>query len=165
MDRLFKISQNKVVHVVSSLKFALKAESSGVDAVVAEGFEAGGHNGKEETTTFCLIPDVAEKINIPLIAAGGIVDGKSMFAAMILGADGVQMGSRFVACKESSAHDNFKKLVIKAQEGDTKLTLKELTPVRLLNNQFYQEILELYKKSNKRNDEKLGRGRAKIRYV
>ena len=154
----------KVVHVVSSLKFALKAEACGVDAVVAEGFEAGGHNGKEETTTLCLIPDVARQIKIPLIAAGGIVDGRGMLAAMVLGADGVQMGSRFVACKESSAHENFKKLVIKAQEGDTKLTLKEITPVRLLNNQFYQEILELYNQNASKEMliEKLGRGRAKL---
>ena len=135
----------KVVHVVSSLKFALKAESCGVDAVVAEGFEAGGHNGRDETTTLCLIPDVANKVNIPLIAAGGIVDGKSMLAAMLLGADAVQMGTRFVACKESSAHENFKKIVVEAKEGDTKLTLKELTPVRLLNNEFYQELVDLYK--------------------
>mgnify|MGYP006435522981 FL=1 len=135
----------KVVHVVSSVKFALKAEFCGVDAVVAEGFEAGGHNGREETTTLCLIPDVANKVNIPWIAAGGIVDGKSMLAAMLLGADAVQMGTRFVACKESSAHENFKKLVVEATEGDTKLTLKELTPVRLLNNEFYQKFQTLLK--------------------
>jgi enoyl-[acyl-carrier protein] reductase II len=154
----------KVVHVVSSVKFALKAESCGVDAVVAEGFEAGGHNGKEETTTLCLIPDVANKVNIPLIAAGGIVDGKSMLAAMLLGADAVQMGTRFVACKESSAHENFKKLVVEATEGDTKLTLKELTPVRLLNNEFYQELVDLYKQHPTKDMlmNKLGRGRAKL---
>lgn len=154
----------KVVHVVSSVKFALKAEFCGVDAVVAEGFEAGGHNGKEETTTLCLIPDVANKVNIPLIAAGGIVDGKSMLAAMLLGADAVQMGTRFVACKESSAHENFKKLVVEATEGDTKLTLKELTPVRLLNNEFYQELVDLYKQHPTKDMlmNKLGRGRAKL---
>lgn len=154
----------KVVHVVSSLKFALKAESCGVDAVVAEGFEAGGHNGREETTTLCLIPDVASKVNIPLIAAGGIVDGKSMLAAMLLGADAVQMGTRFVACKESSAHENFKKIVVEAKEGDTKLTLKELTPVRLLNNEFYQELVDLYKQHPTKDIlmNKLGRGRAKL---
>ena len=154
----------KVVHVVSSVKFALKAESCGVDAVVAEGFEAGGHNGREETTTLCLIPDVANKVNIPLIAAGGIVDGKSMLAAMLLGADAVQMGTRFVACKESSAHENFKKIVIEAKEGDTKLTLKELTPVRLLNNEFYQELVDLYKQHPTKDIlmNKLGRGRAKL---
>ena len=154
----------KVVHVVSSVKFALKAESCGVDAVVAEGFEAGGHNGREETTTLCLIPDVANKVNIPLIAAGGIVDGKSMLAAMLLGADAVQMGTRFVACKESSAHENFKKMVVEAKEGDTKLTLKELTPVRLLNNEFHQERVDLYKQHPTKDIlmNKLGRGRAKL---
>ena len=154
----------KVVHVVSSVKFALKAEFCGVDAVVAEGFEAGGHNGREETTTLCLIPDVANKVNIPLIAAGGIVDGKSMLAAMLLGADAVQMGTRFVACKESSAHENFKKMVVEAKEGDTKLTLKELTPVRLLNNEFYQELVDLYKQHPTKDMlmNKLGRGRAKL---
>ncbi len=154
----------KVVHVVSSLKFALKAEACGVDAIVAEGFEAGGHNGIEETTTFCLIPEVARRIKIPLIAAGGIVDGRGMLAAMILGADAVQMGSRFVACKESSAHENFKKLVVEAKEGETKLTLKELTPVRLLKNDFFQEIMKLYNQNASKEmlKEKLGRGRAKL---
>tara|TARA_X000000950_G_scaffold51622_1_gene61064 strand:+ start:1924 stop:2883 length:960 start_codon:yes stop_codon:yes gene_type:complete len=154
----------KVVHVVSSLKFALKAEACGVDAIVAEGFEAGGHNGIEETTTFCLIPEVARRVKIPLIAAGGIVDGRGMLAAMILGADAVQMGSRFVACKESSAHENFKKLVVEAKEGETKLTLKELTPVRLLNNDFFQEIMKLYNQNASKEmlKEKLGRGRAKL---
>jgi len=154
----------KVVHVVSSVKFALKAESCGVDAIVAEGFEAGGHNGREETTTMCLIPDVAKAINVPLIAAGGIIDGKSMFAAMILGADGVQMGTRFVACKESSAHENFKNMVLKAKEGDTRLTLKEITPVRMIKNKFYQEIEELYKTNPSKEEllKKLGRGRAKL---
>ncbi len=153
----------KVVHVVSSVKFALKAELCGVDAVVAEGFEAGGHNGREETTTLCLIPDVVNAVNIPLIAAGGIVDGKSMLSAMILGADGVQMGTRFVACKESSAHESFKNLVLKAKEGDTKLTLKELTPVRMLNNNFYNEIVQLYQENASKEMllNKLGKGRAK----
>ena len=161
-----QLKQNniKVVHVVSSVKFALKAESSGVDAIVAEGFEAGGHNGREETTTMCLVPDVAKAINIPLIAAGRIIDGKSMLAAMILGADGVQMGTRFVASKESSAHDNFKDIVLKAKEGDTRLTLKEITPVRMMKNKFFQELEELYKTSPTKEQllNKLGRGRAKL---
>ena len=158
-----KSNNIKVVHVVSSVKFALKAELCGVDAVVAEGFEAGGHNGREETTTLCLIPDVVNAVNIPLIAAGGIVDGKSMLSAMILGADGVQMGTRFVACKESSAHESFKNLVLKAKEGDTKLTLKELTPVRMLNNNFYNEIVKLYQENASKEMllNKLGKGRAK----
>ena len=158
-----KSNNIKVVHVVSSVKFALKAELCGVDAVVAEGFEAGGHNGREETTTLCLIPDVVNAVNIPLIAAGGIVDGKSMLSAMILGADGVQMGTRFVACKESSAHESFKNLVLKAKEGDTKLTLKELTPVRMLNNNFYNEIVQLYQENASKEIllNKLGKGRAK----
>ena len=136
-----------VVHVVSSVKFALKAQEAGVDAVVAEGFEAGGHNGREETTTFTLIPMVKEQIEIPLIAAGGIANGKGMLAAMILGADGVQIGSRFVASEESSAHTNFKKMVVEAKEGDTQLTLKELAPVRMLKNKFFNEIVDLYKSS------------------
>ncbi len=152
-----------VVHVVSSLKFATKAQDAGVDAIVAEGFEAGGHNGRDESTTFTLIPIVKEKIEIPLIAAGGIATGKSMLAAMILGADGVQIGSRFVASKESSAHHNFKQMVVDANEGDTQLTLKELAPVRLLKNAFYQQILELYSKSPTIEElkELLGRARAK----
>ena len=161
-----ELKQNniKVVHAVSSVKFALKAESCGVDAIVAEGFEAGGHNGREETTTMCLVPDVAKAINVPLIAAGGIIDGKSMLAAMILGADGVQMGTRFVACKESSAHENFKNMVLKAKEGDTRLTLKEITPVRMMKNKFFQEVEELYKTSPSKEQllNKLGRGRAKL---
>ena len=158
-----KSNNIKVVHVVSSVKFALKAELCGVDAVVAEGFEAGGHNGREETTTLCLVPDVVNAIKIPLIAAGGIIDGKSMLSAMILGADGVQMGTRFVACKESSAHESFKNLVVKAKEGDTKLTLKELTPVRMLNNEFYREIVQLYQENASKEMllNKLGKGRAK----
>ena len=152
-----------VVHVVSSSKFALKAQEAGVDAVVAEGFEAGGHNGREETTTFTLIPMVKEKISIPLIAAGGIATGKGMLAAMILGADGVQMGSRFVASIESSAHDNFKQTVIETKEGDTQLTLKELAPVRLIKNKFYNDVQELYSKCPSKEDLEalLGKRRAK----
>lgn len=152
-----------VVHVVSSVKFALKAQEAGVDAVVAEGFEAGGHNGRDETTTFCLIPMVAEKISIPLIAAGGIATGAGMLAAMNLGADGVQIGSRFVASPESSGHEHFKQKVIDAQEGDTLLTLKELTPVRLLKNPFFDKVREAYQ-NNATTEELntlLGRGRAK----
>ena len=154
----------KVIHVVSSVKFALKAQSSGVDAVVAEGFEAGGHNGIEETTSLCLIPDIAKEINIPLIAAGGIVNGRSMLAAMILGADAVQMGTRFIASKESSAHKNFKNIVLKAKDGDTKLTLKEITPVRMMKNKFYQEISDLYENNPTKEQllKKLGRARAKL---
>ena len=152
-----------VVHVVSSSKFALKAQEAGVDAVVAEGFEAGGHNGREETTTFTLIPMVKENISIPLIAAGGIATGRGMLAAMILGADGVQMGSRFVASTESSAHDNFKKTVIETGEGETQLTLKELAPVRLIKNKFFNDIQELYAKSPSKEDLEnlLGKRRAK----
>ncbi len=153
----------KVVHVVSSVKFALKSEAAGVDAVVAEGFEAGGHNGRDETTTFCLIPQVAKEINIPLIAAGGIATGRAMLAALNLGADGVQIGSRFVASVESSAHDAFKNEVIESKEGDTILTLKELTPVRLIKNEFYDSIEEAYKNGADSSELKtlLGRGRAK----
>lgn len=153
----------KVVHVVSSVKFARKAEEAGVDAVVAEGFEAGGHNGREETTTFCLIPMVREAISCPLIAAGGIASGKGMLAAMILGADGVQMGTRFVASEESSAHQSFKEVVSGLPEGSTELTLKELTPVRLIKNAFYQEVQAAYARCATREElaEILGRGRAK----
>ena len=152
-----------VVHVVSSSKFALKAQEAGVDAVVAEGFEAGGHNGREETTTFTLIPMVKEQINIPLIAAGGIASGRGMLAAMVLGADGVQMGSRFAASFESSSHDNFKKTIIETKEGDTQLTLKELAPVRLIKNKFYNDIQDLYSRCPSVEDLKalLGRARAK----
>lgn len=152
-----------VVHVVSSSKFALKAQEAGVDAVVAEGFEAGGHNGREETTTFTLIPMVKEKISIPLIAAGGIATGRGMLAAMILGADGVQMGSRFAASVESSAHENFKKTIIDTKEGDTLVTLKELAPVRLIKNKFFNDVQDLYTKCPKPEDLKalLGRARAK----
>jgi len=152
-----------VIHVVSSVKFAQKAETAGVDAVVAEGFEAGGHNGREETTTFALIPMVCKSVSIPVIAAGGIATGRAMLAAMTLGAHGVQIGSRFVASTESSAHEAFKNLVVSAQEGSTKLTLKELTPVRLLKNKFFNELMDLYK-NNPTSDElkaHLGRGRAK----
>ena len=152
-----------VVHVVSSSKFALKAQEAGVDAVVAEGFEAGGHNGREETTTLTLIPMVKENISIPLIAAGGIASGRGMLATMILGADGVQMGSRFVASTESSAHDNFKKTVIETEEGGTLLTLKELAPVRLIKNKFFEDVQELYAKCPSKEDLEnlLGKRRAK----
>lgn len=152
-----------VVHVVSSLKFALKAQEAGVDAIVAEGFEAGGHNGRDETTTLTLVPIVKEQISIPLIAAGGIATGRAMLATMVLGADGVQIGSRFVASKESSAHEAFKNAVVNAKEGDTQLTLKELAPVRLLKNDFFRQVQELYKKSPTIEDLKnlLGRARAK----
>ncbi len=152
-----------VVHVVSSSKFALKAQEAGVDAVVAEGFEAGGHNGREETTTLTLIPMVKENISIPLIAAGGIATGRGMLAAMTLGADAVQMGSRFAASVESSAHEDFKKVIINVKEGDTQLTLKELAPVRLIKNKFYHDLQELYAKCPSTDDLKtlLGRARAK----
>ena len=152
-----------VVHVVSSSKFALKAQEAGVDAVVAEGFEAGGHNGREETTTLTLIPMVKEQISIPLIAAGGIATGRGMLAVMVLGADGVQVGSRFAASTESSSHHDFKKTIIEVQEGGTQLTLKELAPVRLIKNKFYNEVQELYAKCPTPEALKtlLGRGRAK----
>lgn len=152
-----------VVHVVSSVKFALKAQEAGVDAVVAEGFEAGGHNGRDETTTLTLIPMVKEQLQIPLVAAGGIATGRAMLAVMVLGADGVQIGSRFVASKESSSHDAFKQIVVNAKEGDTQLTLKELAPVRLIKNKFYSDIQELYKKAPTVEELKtlLGRARAK----
>lgn len=152
-----------VVHVVSSLKFALKAQDAGVDAVVAEGFEAGGHNGREETTTLTLIPIVKEKIDIPLIAAGGIATGRGMLAVMTLGADGVQVGSRFAASEESSSHPTFKEQIVKAQEGDTILTLKELAPVRLIKNKFYNDVQALYVKGTTADElnELLGRARAK----
>lgn len=152
-----------VVHVVSSVKFALKAQEAGVDAVVAEGFEAGGHNGRDETTTFTLIPMVREKISIPLIAAGGIATGRGMLAAMLLGADGVQVGTRFVASPEASSHQTFKDLVVNSQEGDTVLTLKELAPVRLLKNGFYRQLQELYSSNPSKEDlvNLLGRARAK----
>lgn len=153
----------KVAHVVSSAKFALKAQEAGVDAVVAEGFEAGGHNGRDETTTLTLIPIVREKLKIPLIAAGGIGTGRGMLATMVLGADGVQMGTRFVASNESSAHADFKNVVVNANEGDTQLTLKELAPVRLVKNKFYNDVQELYAKcpSKEEIEALLGKRRAK----
>lgn len=152
-----------VVHVVSSSIFALKAQDAGVDAIVAEGFEAGGHNGRDETTTLTLIPMVREKIQIPIIAAGGIATGRGMLAAMILGADGVQVGSRFAASIESSSHNNFKQKIVDIKEGDTQLTLKELAPVRLIKNKFYQDVQDLYQKCPSKEDlvQLLGRARAK----
>ncbi len=152
-----------VVHVVSSVKFALKAQEAGIDAIVAEGFEAGGHNGRDETTTLVLIPAVREKIDIPLIAAGGIATGRAMLAAMVLGADGVQVGSRFVASHEASSHELFKQKVVEAKEGDTELTLKELAPVRLIKNKFYQDVQKAYAQgaSVEQLKELLGRARAK----
>ena len=152
-----------VVHVVSSSTFALKAQEAGVDAIVAEGFEAGGHNGREETTTLTLIPMVKEKISIPLIAAGGIATGRGMLAVMVLGADGVQMGSRFAASIESSGHENFKQTIINVKEGDTHLTLKELAPVRLIKNKFFDDLQKLYQTSPSTEELKtlLGRARAK----
>lgn len=153
----------KVIHVVGSSKFARKAQSVGCDAVIAEGFEAGGHNGREETTTFILVPMVRNAVQIPVIAAGGIATGSQMLAAMALGAEGVQIGSRFVASNEASSHDNFKNAVIQSSEGDTILTLKELVPVRIFKNKFFNEILEAYQNcaSVERLKELLGRGRAK----
>ena len=153
----------KVAHVVSSVKFARKAEEAGVDAIVAEGFEAGGHNGRDETTTFCLIPMVKASIKIPLIAAGGIGTGRGMLAAMNLGADAVQVGSRFVTSTESSAHENFKQYILASEEGDTMLTLKELTPVRLLKNEFYTQLQSAYQSGADKDklSEILVRGRAK----
>ena len=161
--RFLKSHGITVVHVVSSVKFALKSEEAGVDAIVAEGFEAGGHNGREETTTFTLIPMVKEKVSVPIIAAGGIASGRGMLAAMVLGADAVQIGSRFVVSEESSAHLNFKQEVVKTQDGDTHLTLKELTPVRLIKNQFYDRVQALYQKQATKEElqDLLGRGRAK----
>jgi len=153
----------KVLHVVSSLKFALKAQEAGVDTVIAEGFEAGGHNGKDETTTLCLIPKVANEIQIPLVAAGGIATGRAMLAVMNLGADGVQIGSRFIASSESSAHESFKNSVLNTDEGGTMLTLKELTPVRLIKNAFYQKLVKAYEEeaTPEQLTNLLGRGRAK----
>jgi enoyl-[acyl-carrier protein] reductase II len=152
-----------VVHVVSSAKFALKCQEAGVDAVVAEGFEAGGHNGREETTTLCLIPVVRDAIHIPLIAAGGIGSGKAMLAAFALGAEGVQIGSRFVASLESSAHQNFKQKIIELKEGDTQLSLKALTPVRLVKNKFFEQVdVAEQRCANKEELQSiLGHGRAK----
>lgn len=153
----------KVAHVIANTKFALKCQEAGVDAIVAEGFEAGGHNGREETTTMCLIPHIRKVVNVPLIAAGGIGSGQAMAAAMALGADGVQVGSRFAASEESSCHETFKKLIVEAKEGDTKLSLKKLVPTRLLNNEFYQKVLEheINGASVDEFKELLGKGRAK----
>lgn len=152
-----------VVHVVSSTKFALKAADAGVDAIVAEGFEAGGHNGRDETTTFCLIPAVKKEISLPLIAAGGIGTGEGILAAFALGADGVQIGSRFAASLESSAHPDFKKKVVEAQEGDTILTMKSLTPVRLIKNKFYEQVKHAEERGANAGELKdiLQKGRAK----
>ena len=160
---LLKENGITVVHVVSSSKFALKAQDAGVDAVVAEGFEAGGHNGREETTTLTLIPMVKRNISIPLIAAGGIATGRGMLAAMILGADGVQMGSRFAASIESSSHENFKKTILAVEEGGTQLTLKELAPVRLIKNKFYDDLQALYEKCPTTDELKLLLGRARAK--
>lgn len=160
-----KLKENgiTVVQVVSNTKFAKKAEEAGVDAIVAEGFEAGGHNGREETTTLCLIPQVKQAVTIPVIAAGGIATGRAMLAAMALGADGVQIGSRFIACNESSAHINFKNRVITAVEGDTKLMLKQLTPVRLLKNPFFDTVQNAENNCASVDElmKLLGKGRAK----
>ena len=152
-----------VTHVVSSAKFALKSQEAGVDAVVAEGFEAGGHNGREETTTLCLIPNVKRQIDIPLIAAGGIGTGAQILAAFALGADGVQIGSRFAATQESSANQAFKEVIVSAKEGDTQLTLKELAPVRLIKNEFYNQVQQKYQQGTTAEElkELLGRGRSK----
>lgn len=160
---VFKSAGISVVHVVSSSKFAVKAEAAGCDAVVAEGFEAGGHNGREETTTMVLVPAVKQAVSVPVIAAGGIATGRQMLAAMALGAEAVQMGSRFVACTEASSHEGFKNLVIQAKEGDTQLSLKHLTPVRLLKNKFYEDIqrAEGACASKEELQQLLGRGRAK----
>ena len=160
---LLKENGITVVHVVSSSKFAIKAQEAGVDAVVAEGFEAGGHNGREETTTMTLIPMVKRNISIPLIAAGGIATGRGMLAAMVLGADAVQMGSRFAASIESSSHENFKKTILEVEEGGTQLTLKELAPVRLIKNKFFNDLQALYEKCPTTEELKilLGRARAK----
>ena len=155
----------KVVQVVSSTKFAKKAEQAGVDAIVAEGFEAGGHNGREETTTLVLIPSVVEAVNIPVIAAGGIATGKGMYAAMALGAEGVQIGSRFLATEEASVHSLFKQKIIDTNEGDTILTMKELAPVRLLKNEFYNKLLDFYKTENitpENIKNFIGKGRPKL---
>ena len=160
---IFQENGIKVVHVIANKKFALKCVEAGVDAIVAEGFEAGGHNGAEEITTMCLIPMIANTVNIPLIAAGGIGSGKAMLAAIALGADGVQIGSRFVASEECSAHINFKNKVVIADEGETDLTLKELTAVRMMKNEFYHKIQKAYAENASKEELKdlLGRGRAK----
>ena len=159
----FKDAGITVMHVVSSVKFALKAQAAGVDAVIAEGFEAGGHNGRDETTTLALIPMVARVLDVPLVAAGGIATGNSMLATMALGADGVQIGSRFLATPEASSHQKFKDMIVASQEGDTVLTLKELAPVRLLKNKFFDDVTALYATSPTKEDltKLLGRARAK----
>jgi enoyl-[acyl-carrier protein] reductase II len=159
----FKSHGIKVLHVVSSSTFALKSQEAGVDAVIAEGFEAGGHNGREETTTLCLIPQVVEAVDIPVVAAGGIGTGKAAFACSALGADGWQIGSAFITTHESSAHQNFKDAILEAKEGSTKLTLKELAPVRMLHNPFYLEVIDAYENGASVEElrELLGRGRAK----
>jgi enoyl-[acyl-carrier protein] reductase II len=160
---ILKAEGVKVIHVVSNVKFAFKAQEAGVDAIVAEGFEAGGHNGREETTTLCLIPLIKKNIHLPLIAAGGISSGAAMAAMFCLGAEGVQIGTRFVASNESSAHQNFKQALMKVKEGDTSLTLKEITPVRLIKNPFYHQIEEAYSKGASIDEltRILGKGRAK----
>ena len=160
---LFKENGLKVIHVIANVKFAQKAESAGVDAIVAEGFEAGGHNGREETTTLCLVPLIKASVKIPVIAAGGISGGAAMAAVMCLGADGVQMGSRFAATLESSAHEGFKQEIVNAGDGATALTLKEITPVRLLKNSFYSQVQQAYERGADKEalSSLLGRGRAK----
>jgi enoyl-[acyl-carrier protein] reductase II len=162
--KLLKDNGVKVVHVVSSAKFAQKAEQAGCDAVVAEGFEAGGHNGREETTTLVLIPGVVEAVKIPVLAAGGIYSGRSMLASMVLGAEGVQIGSRFVCAEEASSHPEFKQAVVKSQEGDTKLMMKNVTPVRLLRNKFAEEVAAYEARGANTEEMKqlLGRGRSKV---
>jgi enoyl-[acyl-carrier protein] reductase II len=160
----FKEHGITVVHVVGSVKFAQKAQDAGVDAIVAEGFEAGGHNAREETTTMCLIPMVKKVVNTPLIAAGGIASGRAMLASMVLGADGVQVGTRFVASNEASVHENFKRKIITSQEGDTVLTLKRLVPVRIIKNEFYKKVQEAEERgaSTEELAKILGRARAKL---
>jgi enoyl-[acyl-carrier protein] reductase II len=162
--KLFKEKGITVVHVVSSSKFALKAEAAGCDAVVAEGFEAGGHNGREETTTMVLVPAIKKAVHIPVIAAGGIATGRQMLAAIVLGAEGVQMGSRFVCSKEASSHINFKEAIIKAQEGDTMLSLKKVMPVRMMKNQFFNEVQQAEMRGASEDELKqlLGKGRSRI---
>ncbi len=162
--KLLKDNGITVIHVVSSSKFAIKCQDAGCDAVIAEGFEAGGHNGREETTTLCLIPNVVENVTIPVIAAGGIYNAKTMLATMVLGASGVQIGSRFVATPEASSHNNFKNAVVNANEGDTELTLKALTPVRLLKNKFYNDVINAQNNCASKDELEnlLGRGRAKL---
>jgi enoyl-[acyl-carrier protein] reductase II len=161
---LLKSHGMKVVHVIANTKFALKAIDAGVDAIVAEGFEAGGHNGKEETTTMCLVPEIRKICKIPLIAAGGIASGEAMLAAMSLGADGVQIGSAFAVCEESSAHPSFKEKILNCKEGDTTLTLKEITPVRLIKNEFYAQINAAIEAGagKEKLTEILGKGRARM---